>query len=89
MNDEVNFFEVFTTSMQPARMGRPWIGVRVNAVGAPTILAMVGPDGQFYSSWEKLPLAIKSQFRVLPDATSSEQRHPDVLGKAELLDDLK
>jgi hypothetical protein len=89
VNDEVKCFDVFTAWTSPTGSGRPWLGVRVCTTYSPAAVAMVSPDGQFYSSWEKLPSAIQRQFRLMPVASAAEKREADVVGKAELIDDLR
>lgn len=87
--DEHQSFEVFTLRGESADAGRAWLGVRIRSSGAPRLVSMIGPDGQIYSAWAKLPAPIQQRFRIDPKASASDRSHDPVIGKKELIDDFR
>jgi hypothetical protein len=85
VREEVFLFEVFTLPGEPPGSGRPWLGLKARLPYHRTV-GMASPDGQFFSSWHKLPPAIQQRFQLNPNYAQKKGK-VEIIHAQELIDD--
>ncbi|GEM_PF-1777125 len=74
--NEAKMFKIFTLPEPDTQNSdKRWLGVHYSnlsfgQIEKPIILFMISPDGNFYSSWKKLPTNIQTQFTIIPFKTN-------------------